>query len=82
MLGDLVALFQLLVAAHTQGKRGDLLKVAFFRKEQVHRVIRHSLHGLFFGNFLRVQNMAAARLAVLLRDFIQLAHNNRLNARF
>ena len=64
----LVAVFELLLAAHAQALRGDFFEVAIPREEEVHGVVRHllvRLGGLGGGDL--VENLAAAGLAVFLR---------------
>ena len=78
----LVAVLQLLFAAHAQALGRDLLEVAVPGEEQVHRVIGDLLLG-FVGALLGnvVQDLAAAGLAVLFAHLGQFRHDDAVDAR-
>ena len=77
----LIAVLELLLAAHAQALGRDLLEVAVPREEQVHGVVGNLLLRLLAlnGGHL-VHDLAAAGLAVLFGDVGQLLHDDLVDA--
>ena len=77
----LVAVLELLLAAHAQALGRDLLEVAVPRDEQVHGVVGNLLLRLLALNGRHlVHDLAAAGLAVLFGDVGQLLHDDLVDA--
>ena len=77
----LIAVLELLLAAHAQALGRDLLEVAVPREEQVHGVVGNLLLRLLALNSGHlVHDLAAAGLAVLFGDVGQLLHDDLVDA--
>ena len=73
----LIAVLELLLAAHAQALGRDLLEVAVPREEQVHGVVGNLLLRLLALNGRHlVHDLAAAGLTVLFGDVGQLLHDD------
>ena len=77
----LIAVLELLLAAHAQALGRDLLEVAVPREEQVHGVVGNLLLRLLALNGRHlVHDLAAAGLAVLFGNVGQLLHDDLVDA--
>ena len=81
-LNDAVAVFKLLLAAHTKRLRRNLFEIAVFCKEQMHRVIRDFLDGFVVFQTFGIQDFTAARLVVFFHNVLKLGNDNFLYPRF
>ena len=74
-LGELVAVFELLLAAHAQGLRGYLLEIALLREEERHGIIGYLLLLFLILDVGGIDNLRSSRLAVFLYDILKLVYN-------
>ena len=79
-LAERVAVLILLLAAHAQRLRRDLLEIALAREEQLHRVIRHKILGRHLRHGLRRDDARAPRRRVLADDLLELADDDAADA--
>ena len=79
LLGDGIPFLELLLAAHPQRLRRDLLEVALPGKEYPHRIIRGRFLRLLAGLLHLIQHLGPARLAVVLGDLPQLVHDDGIH---
>ena len=79
-LAERVAVLILLLAAHAQRLRRDLLEIALVREEQLHRVIRHKILGRHLRHGLRRDDARAPRRRVLADDLLELADDDAADA--
>ena len=79
-LAQRVAVLILLLAAHAQRLRRDLLEVALAREEQLHRVIRHEVLIRHLRDGLRRDDARAPRRRVLADDLLELADDDAADA--
>ena len=79
-LGELIALLELLLAAHAQGLRGYLLEIALLREEERHGIIGYLLLLFLLCDIGGVDNLRLSRLAVFLDNFLKLADNYRADS--
>ena len=79
-LAELVAVLILLLAAHAQRLRRDLLEVALAREEQLHRVVRHKVLCRQHRDALRGDDARAPRRRVPADDLLELADDDAADA--
>ena len=81
-LNDAVAVFELLLAAHTKRLRRNLFEIAVFGKEQMYRVIRDFFNRFIVFQTVGIQNFTAPGLVVFFHDILKLGNDNFLYPRF
>ena len=79
-LAERVAVLILLLAAHAQRLRRDLLEIALAREEQLHRVIRHKVLRRQHRDALRRDDARAPRRRILADDLLELADDDAADA--